>query len=447
MNTILTINLTGSVLMVLYFLVKHFLEERLTKKFLYRILQVNVVCFLVPLMVVGEIYRGIWWDLKVLLMNNRDRNAQVTPKTPMFLQIEQKINFSIGMKGKMILIGSYLFLVILCFVISIIRDRMRKKSILSAIKISGISEAPDLLELQKKLKVRKKVKMCLCRDASQIATIGMFHPIIFFKDPEDDDARKMILSHELYHIKGHDVLWRWIVTLANCIHFYNPLVYLLRWELKQMQELRCDEQVISILDADSRGKYANLLLENSREKSGSLRFSTFFGEPSSFIKLQERIKCIMKNGMKKKLSKRLAAALTAVVLGTTSLTALAYDDMSWWHKDGDRTDAWETGRSEEVNKVKAYVYDDCGEEYPVIYEKEYIDEEGNIYALNEEASPTVFCIFHSYQNLKVVEHYLLNNGGCEVWFYDAVMCEKCHYTKTKELTAIDRFDVCPHDLD
>lgn len=437
--------------MVLYFLTKWFLGERLSKKYLYRLLQVNLICFLIPLMFVGEVYRGLWWDLKILLINNRNRNVQVTPRTPMFLQIEQKINFSIGLKGKMILICSYIFLASLCFIIAIIREWMEKRPIRRAIKISGISTVPELLELKKELKIRKKVDVCLCREATQISTIGLVHPIIFFKDPEDNASKRMILRHELNHIKGKDVLWRWIAVLMNCVHFYNPFAYILRLEIKRLQELRCDEQVISGLSIETRGKYANLLVQHSQDETGGLPFITFFGGSSSHKRLQERIKWVMREDTKKKLSKRLAAALTAVVLGATSLTALAYDDFRWWVGEGEMSATWETGKTAGIAEVMAYVYDKSAndisvDDYPILYEREYIDKEGHVHNLDEEVSPTILCIFHSYQNLNVVEHYLLTNGGCEVWFYDAVMCEKCSYTKSRELTAIDRFEVCPHNL-
>lgn len=454
MNTLLTMNLTGSVLVVLYFIVKCFLGERLSKKYLYRLLQVNVFCFLVPLILLGEAYRGLWWDLKILFIAQyeRDRFLRVTPRTPMFLQIEQKINFSLGLKGKMILIGSYIFVVLLSFTIAIIREWVDKRPIRRAIKISGISTVPELLELQKELKIRKKVDVCLCSEAAQISTIGLIHPIIFFKDPEDNASKRMILRHELNHIKGKDVLWRWIAVLMNCIHFYNPFAYILRLEIKRMQELRCDEQVISGLDIEARGKYASLLLENSKGETGSLRSTTFFGGTSPHKRLQERIEWVMKKDTKKRLSKRLAATLTAVVLGATSLTALAYDEMRWWIGEGELADAWETGKATDIDSVTAFAYtDDVSDEsvadYPILYEKEYIDADGHVHAMNDVASPDALCFFHSYRNFKVLEHYHYTNGGCVVYYYDAVMCEKCSYTKSRELTATDRFDVCPHDFD
>lgn len=453
MNIILTMNITGAVLLGFYFLVKRFLEERLTKKYLYRILQVNVVCFLVPLMLVGEAYRGLWWDLK-LLLNKREAYIQTTPRTPMFLQIEKQIDYSIGMRGKMILMCCYLILVLLSFTAAVIQDRVEKRSVRAAIRSSKFSAIPDLPELQKELKIRKKVDVCLCGEKSQISTIGLFHPIIFYKDPEDPDARRILLSHELYHMKERDILWKWIAILANCIHFYNPLAYILRWEIERMQELRCDEQVMTGLDLDTecRQKYANLLVEYSKEESNGSHFSIFFGEKNSYKRLQERIEWIMRKDTKKKLSKRLAAALTAVVLGATSLTALAYDEMRWWHKDGEMADTWGTGESAEVIAVRAYAHNtskdvDTAKDYPILYEMEYIDKEGNVHPLNAGESTNALCFFHSYDDFQVVEHYLLRNGGCEVWFYDAVMCIKCSYTKSKELIAIDRFDVCPHNLD
>lgn len=451
MNTILTINLTGSVLLILYSLVKHFLEERLTKKFLYRILQINVVCFLVPLMLVGDIYRGLWWDLKIIASRVSDDTLLVTPRTPMFLKMEEKVNISLGMQGKMFLIGAYLFLVLLSFVVSVVRDCMKKRPVQKAIRFSSVSVTPDLAELQKEMKIRKKVSICLCGSASQISTIGFIHPIIFFKDPEDDTARKMLLRHELYHIKGHDIFWKWCAILVRCLHFYNPFAYLLRRELEKMQELYCDERVTSGLDVEKRKLYANLLLKNSGRDTEDSGLLISFWKAGSYKRLYERINWVMKNNQKKKLSKYLTALLMVLVLGSTSFTTLAYDEMGWWNMDEENASAWDAEVSTDVADTTAFSYtanleNASVKDYPILYEKEYIDEEGNIYPLEEGDSVKAFCIFHYYQDYKVVEHYLMKDGSCEVWYYDAEMCVKCHYAKTKVLTKINEFDVCPHDL-
>lgn len=453
MNTILTINLTGSVLMILYFLVKHFLEERLTKKFLYRILQINVVCFLVPLMLIGDIYRGLWWDLKVLFLNKvAFIRLQVTPRTPMFLEMEEKINLSLGMQGKMLLIGVYLFVVLLCFVVSVVRDCMKKRPVHRAIRFSGISVTPDLAELQKELKIRKRVSVCLCGSASQISTIGFIYPIIFFKDPEDDAERKMLLSHELYHIKGHDIFWKWCAILVRCIHFYNPFAYLLHRELEKMQELYCDERVTAAQDVEERKVYANLLLKNSGIDTENSGFRVLFGEMGSYKRLYERIKWVMKNDQKKKMSKLLMALVMVLVLGTTSFTTLAYDEMSMWDTDEEKAGAWDQDASTGQTKVTAFSFtkgdgNALNMDYPILYEKEYIDEEGNVHSLEKGDSTNAFCLFHIYQDCTVVEHYLdVPTNSCEVWYYDAEMCVKCHHCKTKVLTKVKEYAVCPHDL-
>ena len=451
MNTILTINLTGSVLLVLYFLVKHFLEERLTKKFLYRILQVNVVCFLVPLMLIGDIYRGLWLDFKALFMN-RDTfiRLRVTPRTPMFLEMEEKINLSLGMRGKMLLTGGYLFLVLLCLVVSVVRDCMKKRPVQRAIRFSGVSVTPDLAELQKEMKIRKKVSICLCGSAAQISTIGFIHPIIFFKDPEDDTERKMLLSHELYHIKGHDIFWKWCAILVKCIHFYNPFAYLLLRELEEMQELYCDEQVTSGRDIEERGLYANLLLKNSGIDTEDFGFRVLFGETGSYKRLYERTKWVMKNDQKKKMSKYLTALVMVLVLGTTSFTTLAYDEMRLWDMDEENAGAWDQDASTSQTRTTAFSFtkgdgNASNKDYPILYEKEYIDEEGNVHPLETGDSTNAFCLFHIYQDCVVVEHYLnIPTNSCEVWYYDAEMCIKCSHSKTKVLTDINKYPVCPH---
>ena len=69
-----------------------------------------------------------------------------------------------------------------------------------------------------------------------------------------------ILRHELCHWRRGDVLVKWCTALAVCLHWFNPLVYLLRRELERSCELACDEAALRGLDAAGRQAYGETLL-------------------------------------------------------------------------------------------------------------------------------------------------------------------------------------------
>lgn len=465
MNILLTMNFTGSVLLIIYFLVKHIFGDRLTRRFLYAILRVNVVCFLVPLILVGEIYKSIWADVVLLTGGDLDKTVWVDLGDALFLQKDTGFGISRGMRERILLLCVYILIVAAFFIWKFFAEKWRRRSILTAIRESGIQNDADLLNLQREYGICRKVELCFCEEESQIATVGMFHPVIFFKDSEDAFRKRVLLGHELYHIKRHDVLWRWVSFLTCCIHFWNPASHILYRELIRLQERSCDEWVIRDLNLADRGRYASLLVRHSTEGSGGRKDGfrkifkgknrpvVFFGEEDSEKFINERVDLILRYDKKNKIGKKVATLMTALVLFASSLTALAYDDIRWWSGEGERTLVDGSGEAVSVSMDYGFAFymsdeSETARDCPTVTEN--IGADGDICLLNtpaeDGASPQVFCIFHSYKNYSGMEHYSISSGGCEVWYYDIVRCEKCGRTKSKTLTAIDRFDVCPHSF-
>lgn len=70
------------------------------------------------------------------------------------------------------------------------------------------------------------------------------------------------MIHELIHYKRKDIYYKWLVQVVWCIHWFNPLLYLVVGEINRLCELSCDEAVISFLELDGeRREYAGVLLE------------------------------------------------------------------------------------------------------------------------------------------------------------------------------------------
>lgn len=414
------------------------------------LLKINVLLFLIPLFGVGVLYRSIAVNIKVWLGIHRHTSLVVTAGEPLLLSDGGAFGINWGMEAILIAAGLYLLVVLVLFAIGLVRDFIRKHPVHRAVRISGITMDPTVESLVRKMGIKRKVSVCLCPEENQIAAIGIFRPIIFFKAPVKEKEREYLISHELYHIKRYDVLWVEIAGIARCIHFWNPFVHFLYWELREMMEQSCDENVVSELSVEARGMYAAMLVRNSLASTVNVSGAVFYGGSRDKKAMEERVKNIMEKNTGKKWSRRAASLLLVLTLWVTSLTALAYDDVNWWEGSMSKT-VDGTLHQARMNYAYVMLQEDAASlelelsSIPILYEREYVDGEGNVYPFMEGAQPKApICIFHSYQAVRIVEHYLADEGDCEVYYYNADRCEKCGKTKNKTFLSSAHYAVCPH---
>lgn len=70
-----------------------------------------------------------------------------------------------------------------------------------------------------------------------------------------------VLLHELAHLKRGDLFLNWIMALAQAIHWFNPLVWLLFRRMRLERELACDEIVLAISQRDEAQVYGQTILK------------------------------------------------------------------------------------------------------------------------------------------------------------------------------------------
>lgn len=68
-----------------------------------------------------------------------------------------------------------------------------------------------------------------------------------------------ILKHELVHFKRKDLYVKLLLVAANGVHWFNPLVWIMRKEAAVDMELSCDERVIQGADHMARKAYTEPL--------------------------------------------------------------------------------------------------------------------------------------------------------------------------------------------
>ncbi|MFC5437987.1 TonB family protein [Rhodanobacter umsongensis] len=78
----------------------------------------------------------------------------------------------------------------------------------------------------------------------------------------DAHERRLMLQHELAHLRRGDAWWSLLADLAAALLWFHPLVWLALPRLRLDQELACDDRVLRRAPQDER-KYAHTLLHSA----------------------------------------------------------------------------------------------------------------------------------------------------------------------------------------
>lgn len=163
---------------------------------------------------------------------------------------------------------------------------------------------------QRQNALRRTIRIQKSNFSSAPLTYGILHPVVLLPrrmDWSDTNALNLILTHEYVHIRRWDGLFKLLYALALCIHWFNPLVWVMFLLVNRDLELSCDEAVLLRLGEQNRASYARTLISMEEQK---LSFAPFY---SSFSKnfAEERIVSIMKF---KKFSTQIIALSIAMIL-------------------------------------------------------------------------------------------------------------------------------------
>lgn len=140
--------------------------------------------------------------------------------------------------------------------------------------------------------------------------IGFFRPAVILPDRKYEGMKlRNILMHETTHWKKHDILVKWLLIFAGSVHWFNPLVHIVRREMNRACELACDEAVIKKLDRSEMQQYGDALIAVAADSIKKIPLSIAMFEDKKNLK--ERLRAIMKH---KKHSKRAVIAASTVLV-------------------------------------------------------------------------------------------------------------------------------------
>lgn len=164
-----------------------------------------------------------------------------------------------------VMAGIWLFgvLVLSCF---ICRKMLVFNKVISREKEIVDAKIINLLHLcKRKMGIKKDVKLVETKYFSTPSLAGFYHPMILL--PErivskfEDDKLELMLLHELAHLKRRDNLMNWVILIYQVLYWFNPVVWIGFYKMKNDMEIACDALVLEQLTKERQLCYGKVIIE------------------------------------------------------------------------------------------------------------------------------------------------------------------------------------------
>jgi TonB family protein len=180
-------------------------------------------------------------------------------------------------------------------------------------------------DISRQLGVRRKVAILRTSHQSLLVTCGFLRPKILL--PRDAiewpaDRMRVVLGHELAHIRAGDWIAQLLAELLRCAYWFNPLLWLFCRRLRQESELACDDAVLGM--GISGSEYASHLVQLARAARDHGRAELSMPAPAMVrtSSLERRVTAMLNKDLNRGPASRSTRLLAASVLvGVSVLVA------------------------------------------------------------------------------------------------------------------------------
>ena len=331
----LSLSLSGSILILVLFLCRPLFKSNMSKVWQYYIWLIVIARLLLPFApehsLVGNFFRN--HDRAVLRSEGSrlpglhfvpqagDEAAPNDPPTAPPPPAEEESYFPLR-----IIQGCFLTLAqnrgiiwLAAALMLLIRKITIYQSFIKYIK-AGRSPVDDLRLLEQlgqaaeEAKIHGAVELYINPLISSPLLIGFFHPCIVLPGTDYPDLDlQYTIKHELTHHKRKDMFYKWLMQTTICLHWFNPLVYLMAQDVNRLCELSCDEMIIRHLDKSAMRDYGNTLLGAVKTKGNYQNPLASVTLNESMELLKERLDAIMNFKRPSKMKKILSFLLTLTI--------------------------------------------------------------------------------------------------------------------------------------
>ena len=318
--SLLQMSFLGTVIILLIVVLRAVLINRLPKKTFLILWWIALIRLLVPFSIksVTSIYsllQSIYSDI------NPVRTAQTTTFLPIhgnMPEIANGLSEAMVQRTESISILSVIWLagLLLCFGFFAVSYIKCYREFRFSLPVEN-----DILEAWKeKHPLKRSLSIRQTETIAAPLSYGVIRPVILMpKNTEWKNIYQLryVLEHEYVHIRRLDMLTKLIMIAAVCIHWFNPLVWVMYILFNRDLELSCDETVVRRFGMDIKSVYATALISMEEKKSGLTPLCNSFSKNA----IEERIRAIMKIKKTSKFAVMISAVLVICVTGGLATSA------------------------------------------------------------------------------------------------------------------------------
>lgn len=197
----------------------------------------------------------------------------------------------------------------------------------------------------------RSIKIAVIPGEKQAAIFGVIRPIMILPDAvlEEKTVAHMI-RHEIKHYANYDLWLKFFVDLLVVIHWWNPIVYMMRKELSLAFELSNDYMVTKDMSELGKIEYAETLVQAAKLMSNQQAYDLNLTGGEC---LETRIKMLLKEKTTEGMRSRLLAAANLLFVFLIMIISLVFVP-EVFYKESVHYDSEEFEGSFEITPGNAY---------------------------------------------------------------------------------------------
>jgi beta-lactamase regulating signal transducer with metallopeptidase domain len=220
----------------------------------------------------------------------------------------------------------------------------------------------------RELDLRRKVRLLESGGLKAAVTVGIVEPVIVLPSDCDEwpaSRRRLVLSHEVAHVKRWDTLIEMFALLATIVYWFNPLVWYAVNRLRIERETDCDNAVLRTGAKPS--EYAELLMTIAADLSASTTPAWQLSTISQSSNVKDRLMDILNQRVDRATGSRRSAIVTGVI--ALSLV-LPISTSSLWSDATSQTDEKAKKEKKVSDHEKKAKYEEMSDEEKAKYKAE-----------------------------------------------------------------------------
>ena len=117
-------------------------------------------------------------------------------------------------------------------------------------------------DIQNELNIKFIPKIVVSNEILSPMLVGFIKPMVILPEIKySDNELKVILKHEFMHYKRRDLWYKLLLIIANGIHWFNPIVYLMIRKANRDLEYSCDDDVVKNENMEYRKDYSMAIIK------------------------------------------------------------------------------------------------------------------------------------------------------------------------------------------